>query len=179
MKRKPPVLGFVAWSGTGKTTLIAQLLPIFRDHGIRVGVIKHTHHNVEFDTPGKDSHTLRLAGAKQMLVTSASRWALFGDKDEFEDVRDIDAEIGRLKTSELDLIIVESFKRAAIPKIEIHRPSLSKPLLFPEDPNICAVASDAPITDVNVEMPEVLDLNNASQIVDFITANVITAPTLE
>ena len=161
-----PVVGFIAWSGTGKTTLISSLLPILRARGIRVGVIKHTHHNVEFDTPGKDSHRLRTAGASQMLVTSARRWALYSDKEDFEDEQDIFTELERLKTDELDLVIVESFKRAPIPKIELHRESLGKPLIHPSDSHVVAVASDEPIN--NDGSLTLLDLNDPEQIVAYI-----------
>ena len=166
MKKKLPIVGFVGWSGSGKTTLLTNVLPILRAKNVRVGMVKHTHHNVEFDTPGKDSHRLRVAGANQMLVTSAKRWAMYGDKDSASETLDIHAEVARLNTNELDIILVESFKTAPIPKIELHRPSLEKPLLYPEDSHIVAIASDAAIS-VN-DAPVQLDLNNPAQIAHYI-----------
>ncbi|MEM7292791.1 MAG: molybdopterin-guanine dinucleotide biosynthesis protein B [Pseudomonadota bacterium] len=161
-----PILGFVAWSGTGKTTLITRILPILNTNGVRVGMIKHTHHNVEFDTPGKDSYKLRHAGAQQMLVTSSTRWALFGDKREYQPERDINSEVSRLNTDELDIVLVESFKTAPIPKIELHRPSLGKPFLFPNDPHIVAIASDEQLAFD--KGPDILDLNDPSTIAHYI-----------
>ncbi len=166
MKDTPPVIGFAAWSGTGKTTLISKLLPIFKQHNVSVGIIKHTHHNVEFDTPGKDSHRLRTAGANQVLVTSAKRWALYGDKTDFTETLNIDREISRLNTSKLDLVLVESFKTAPIAKIELHRPSMKKPLLYPNDVHIVAIASDTPIQ--RQDAPAQLSINQPMQIARYI-----------
>ncbi|MCW8932528.1 MAG: molybdopterin-guanine dinucleotide biosynthesis protein B [Gammaproteobacteria bacterium] len=169
-----PLLGFAAFSGTGKTTLLEQLIPELNQANIRIAMVKHTHHEkFDIDTPGKDSYRLRKAGAEQMLVASAKRWALMveqplkqplpenlPDPDLFELLPHLDLE----KT---DLILVEGFKHEPISKIELHRPRLGKPLLYPGDPNIIAIASDQSLH----EKPSCssLDLNNITEISNFIT----------
>jgi molybdopterin-guanine dinucleotide biosynthesis protein MobB len=160
-----PVLGFAAWSGTGKTTLLVQLLPKLRGRGLRVGMIKHAHHSFEVDQPGKDSYELRKAGASPMLVVSSRRWALMAD---FEQERDpvLQEMLDRLDQSQLDVILVEGFKHEAFPKIELHRPAVGKPLLFPDDPTVVAVATDAPLAAA-APLP-VLDLNDVGVIADFV-----------
>ena len=173
MQLEIPTLGFIAWSGTGKTTLICELLPLLRARGIRVGVIKHTHHNVEFDTPGKDSYRLRRSGADQMLVTSANRWALFGDRRNREPNLDIACELARMNTDELDLVLVESFRSAPIPKIELHRTEMGKPLIYPDDRSVIAVASNnelgiaSPLTQLNLNDPPAIASYIELQIVEF------------
>lgn len=159
----PPVLGIAAWSGTGKTTLLVQVLPLLREKGIRVGMIKHAHHAFDIDTPGKDSHELRKAGAGQMLVASDQRWALMHDHAERREPR-LEELLALLQRDELDLILVEGFRHSAFPKIELHRPSLGRPLLFPEDPCVIALASDAP---VETDLPR-LDLNSPQEVAVFI-----------
>lgn len=163
--QQPPVLGFAAWSGTGKTTLLKEILPLLCERGVCVGMIKHAHHNFEIDKPGKDSFELRKAGAQQMLVTSSQRWALMVER-EYEREPRVEDHIAQLDHSTLDLILIEGFKDARLPKIELHRPSMGKALLFPSDPDIIAVASDSPLI-----MPDhvaLLDLNNPLQIAEFI-----------
>ena len=153
-------------SGTGKTTLLKQLIPLLADRGIRLGVIKHAHHNFDIDKPGKDSFELRKAGARQMLVASSRRWALMtetGDHDEPQ----LDYLLGRLDPDGIDLVLVEGFKRVPFPRIELHRPSLGYSLLHPEDSNIIAVATDEPVE--TGDLPR-LDLNNAAAIAEFILA---------
>ncbi len=140
-----PLIGFAAWSGAGKTTLLARLLPVLRDSGLEVAVIKHAHHHFDVDQPGKDSHVLRQAGAGQMLIASSRRMALMVENPAGQDSEPVLAElIGRIDPHRADLILVEGFKREPIPKIEIHRPRLGKPLLCTGDPNIIAVATDQP-----------------------------------
>jgi molybdopterin-guanine dinucleotide biosynthesis protein MobB len=160
-----PVLGFAAWSGTGKTTLLVQLLPKLRGRGLRVGMIKHAHHSFEVDQPGKDSYELRKAGASPMLVVSSRRWALMAD---FEQERDpvLQEMLDRLDQSQLDVILVEGFKHEAFPKIELHRPAIGKPLLFPDDASVIAVATDAPLAQPT-QLP-VLDLNDVEAMADFV-----------
>ena len=160
-----PVLGFAAFSGTGKTTLLVQLLPRLRAAGLRVGMIKHAHHKFDVDVPGKDSYELRKAGASQMLVTSSRRWALMTDLDEERDPV-LQEMLDRLDQAHLDLVLVEGFKHEAFPKIELHRPSTGNPLIHPEDTNVIAVASDAPLA-VPPGMP-LLDLNDVAAIADFV-----------
>jgi molybdopterin-guanine dinucleotide biosynthesis protein B len=162
-----PVLGFVAYSGSGKTTLLKQLIPILKTRGLHLALIKHTHHQFDIDTPGKDSYELRQAGAEQVMVASRRRWALMVETPDQNDDPRLDVLIEQLDTSTLDLVLVEGFKHAAIAKIELHRPTLNKPLLFPEDTNIVAIASDAPLTQ-QTDLP-VLALNNPEAIADFVS----------
>lgn len=165
VKAAIPVLGFAAYSGTGKTTLLVKLLPILNAQGLRVGMIKHAHHNFEIDHPGKDSYELRHAGASQMLVASRQRWALVVETPEAEE-SDLQNYLDHLDQQALDLILVEGFKPGDIPKIELHRPALGKPLIYPDDDSIVAVAHDAP-----APLPigcEQLDLNNPGHIAAFI-----------
>jgi molybdopterin-guanine dinucleotide biosynthesis adapter protein len=168
-----PVLGFAAYSGSGKTTLLIELLPLLKQHGLRVGLIKHTHHSFEIDYPGKDSYELRKAGASQVLIGSKQRWALMVESDSAQGSTLTDL-IRYLHQDRLDLILVEGFKLDAIPKIEIHRPSLGKPLLFPTDPAFIAIATDAPLA-MPVTLP-LLDLNQPPAIADFIINYCFIAP---
>ncbi len=160
-----PVLGFAAFSGTGKTTLLKRLIPLLRERGRRPGLIKHAHHRVEFDQPGKDSYELRKAGAEQVLLASANRWALMVERlDEREPA--LPELLARMDLTSLDLVLVEGFRHLAFPKIELHRPSLGKPLLCEQDDSIIAVVSDEPISLAR-ELP-LLDLNNPDAIASFI-----------
>ncbi|HKK13487.1 MAG TPA: molybdopterin-guanine dinucleotide biosynthesis protein MobB [Gammaproteobacteria bacterium] len=161
--RHPPVLGFAAWSGTGKTTLLVQLLPALRARGLRIGMIKHAHHAFDVDKPGKDSYELRKAGAEQTLVASRLRLALMVEHPEPAEP-DLPELIRRLDRDALDLILVEGFKHERFPKIELHRAALGKPWLFPDDDTIVAVAADTP---VETALPR-LDLNDTAGIADFI-----------
>jgi molybdopterin-guanine dinucleotide biosynthesis protein B len=162
-----PILSFVAYSGTGKTTLLLKIIPLLKAKGLRIGMIKHTHHKkFEIDYPGKDSYRLRHAGAEQMLVASRSLWALMVDFDaEFEEPP-LEQLLPHLDQSKLDLILIEGFKHEPFPKIEVHRPSLGHPLFFPNDDTVIAIASDEPQA-ILTDLP-VLDMNKAEQIVTFI-----------
>ena len=160
-----PVLGFAAYSGTGKTTLLEKILPLLSTRNIRTGVIKHAHHTFEIDHEGKDSYRLRKAGAQQLLIGSAQRWALMVEtgqkrKDTLHEL------IRHLDHDNLDLILVEGFKPERIPKIELVRPALGYPLFYPEDRSIIAVATDAPLP-VKTTLP-VLNINDAAEITAFI-----------
>lgn len=166
-----PILGFAAYSGTGKTTLLEKLLPLLRANDLRIGVIKHAHHRFDIDQPGKDSHRLRQAGASQMLVASRHRWALMVETQTRAGEPDLDDLLRHLDQNELDIILVEGFKHEAFPRIELHRPALGKPLLFPDDPHIIAVASDAALS-VATELP-CLDINDPAQIAAFIRLRVL------
>lgn len=163
MVTHPPLLGFAAFSGTGKTTLLVRLIPELAQRGLKVGVIKHAHHSFDIDQPGKDSYRLRQAGAASIMVVSSRRRAIVYEYPEQGEVR-LFEQLPFLDVSGLDLILVEGFKRESIPKIELHRPALGKPLLFPEDSNIIAVASDVWIA---CPLP-LLDLNRPQEICDFI-----------
>ncbi|MCV6636685.1 molybdopterin-guanine dinucleotide biosynthesis protein B [Candidatus Albibeggiatoa sp. nov. NOAA] len=160
------LLGFVAYSGTGKTTLLEQLIPILKNRGLRIAVIKHSHHAFEIDHEGKDSYRLRHAGAVQTLLTSQKRWALVQETPERETEVTLQEAIAQLDTDSVDLILTEGFKSASYPKIELHRPSLNKPLLYPDDKDVIAIATDAPLN----ESPPIpyLNLNDLDEIVRFI-----------
>jgi molybdopterin-guanine dinucleotide biosynthesis protein B len=175
-KSAVPMIGFCAWSGTGKTTLLTQLLPILVSQGLKVAVIKHAHHNFDIDHPGKDSFELREAGASQMLIASRKRMALITEFDEDHPEPSLADALERLNMQELDLILVEGFKHENYQKIELHRPELKKPLLFPDDPNIIALASDAPIIENRNILPK-LNLNKPQQIAQFIIDNILVTET--
>jgi len=144
---------------------LIQALYNSRLHGLKVGVVKHAHHGFDIDHPGKDSYELRKAGASQMLVGSRQRWALIVETDLPEEPSLADM-MQYLLPERLDLILVEGFKPEAIPKIEIHRPALGKPLLSDSDARVIAIAADAPIETAR-DLP-ILDLNRPVQIADFI-----------
>ena len=163
--RTVPLIGFAAWSGTGKTTLLVNLLGIFTSLKLRVGVIKHAHHTFEIDYPGKDSYELRKAGASQVLIGSRQRWALLVENRDADD-KPLEYHVRNLDLDKLDLILVEGFKPEVIPKIELHRPSLGHNLLYPDDESIIAIATDAGLSE-DTELP-VMDLNDPQQIAQFI-----------
>ncbi len=167
-----PIVGFAAFSGTGKTTLLKELLVLLSARGLRVGVVKHAHHSFEMDHPGKDSYELRKSGAAQMLIASRARWALVVERTRDREPR-LDEVLLELDQAALDLILVEGFKDEHFPKIELHRPSLRQPLLFPEDRAIIAVASDARLDDTR-QLPQ-LDLNKPEEIAAFIVETVARA----
>ncbi len=160
-----PILGFAGWSGTGKTTLLLRLLPILKARGRRVGMIKHAHHHFEVDYPGKDSYELRKAGAAQMLICSHQRWALMVERPVHREPR-LDEALLDLDQAALDLILVEGFKDERFQKIELHRPSQRRPLMFPVDPTIVALATDAPL-EHPCPLP-LLDLNDPAGVADFV-----------
>ncbi len=163
--KSPPVLGFAAFSGTGKTSLLTQLIPLLNKKGLRIGVIKHSHHDFEIDQPGKDSFRLRAAGATPVMLVSPFRRAVI---TEFVPPREIklQEQLEVFPGGELDLILVEGFRDEAFAKIELHRPSLGKPLLYPHDANIIAIASDQPL--VTPDHLPCLDLNDLRAITHFI-----------
>lgn len=161
-----PVLGIAAWSGTGKTTLLVRLLPLLRQRGLRVGLVKHAHHTFDVDTPGKDSYELRAAGASPVLVASRRRWALMAEAPSEADPVLSDL-LARFDGREVDLILVEGFKHEAFPKLELYRAAVGRPPMYPEDPDVLAVATDGPL-DIPPRVP-VLDLNRPQEVVEFIT----------
>lgn len=163
-----PLIGIAAFSGTGKTTLLTQVIPLLLQRGIRVGMIKHAHHRFDVDTPGKDSYELRKSGAEQVLIGSQNRWALMTETPAQQNDPDLNYLIDRLDHSRLDLIMVEGFKQLPFPKIELHRPSTGHQLLFPNDPHIVAIAHDE-ILPVVTQLPR-LDINSPDAVVDFIVA---------
>src|SRR4029079_15144965 len=156
--------GFAGWSGSGKTTLIEKLIPLFTKRGLRVSLLKHAHHTFDVDQPGKDSYRHRHAGAAEVLVTSSRRWALM---HELRGTKEPTFEEQLKHLSPCDLVIVEGFKFAPIPKMEVSRAETGEGLLHPNDPHIVAVASDAP---VSTKLP-VLDLSDDAGIAKFITSH--------
>jgi len=156
------VFGFAGWSGSGKTTLIEKLIPRFVKRGMRVSLIKHAHHTFDVDQPGKDSYRHRHAGAAEVLVTSSRRWVLM---HELRGTQEPTFEEQLKHLTPCDLLIVEGFKHAPIPKLEVWRAQTGEGLLHPQDPHIVAVASDARI---ETKLPQ-LDLNDDAGIAEFIT----------
>ncbi|WP_318388666.1 molybdopterin-guanine dinucleotide biosynthesis protein MobB [Enterobacter sp.] len=159
-----PLLAIAAWSGTGKTTLLKRLIPQLCASGIRPGLIKHTHHNMDVDTPGKDSYELRKAGAAQTLVASQQRWALMTETPE-EPELDLAYLVSRMDASALDMVLVEGFKHEAVPKIVLFRQDCGHSVdELTLDKHVIAVASDVPLV---VDVPQ-LDINDIPQITAFI-----------
>ncbi len=155
------IFGFAGYSGSGKTTLIERLIPLFTARGLTVSLVKHAHHAFDVDQPGKDSYRHRHAGCTEVLVTSSRRWALMHELRGAPEPG-LAEQIARL--SPCDLLLVEGFKREAIPKLEVYRAEVGESLIHPHDPNVVAVASDAP---VDTRLPR-LDLNAPPPIAEFI-----------
>ena len=162
----PPVIGFAAFSGTGKTTLLEQLIPILVDHGLNIGLIKASHHDVDPDTPGKDSYRLRKAGSTQLVLSTPQRSICYTERRKRGEPR-LAEQIRLLDLENIDLIVVEGFRDEAFPKIELHRRSLERPLLHPNDQNIIAIAWDMKPEEQSTRLPQ-LDINNPGQIATFI-----------
>ncbi|EKK5435794.1 molybdopterin-guanine dinucleotide biosynthesis protein B [Enterobacter hormaechei] len=161
-----PVLAISAWSGTGKTSLLKKLIPALCAKGIRPGLIKHTHHNMDVDKPGKDSYELRKAGAAQTMVASNQRWALMIETPD-EAPLDLAYLVSRMDHSTLDLVLVEGFKHEAVAKILLFRSDAGHDVSeLTLDEHVIAVASDVALT---LKVP-VLDLNNVEGITAFISA---------
>jgi molybdopterin-guanine dinucleotide biosynthesis adapter protein len=158
------LLGFAGFSGSGKTTLLRQLIGLLARRQLRIGIIKHTHHDVEQDQPGKDSFELRHAGARQCLLAGPHRSILTWENTKPEEP-DLNESLSRLSLNQLDLVLVEGFREAPIAKIEVHRPDCGKPLLCLHDPHILAVATD--VTNLVAPVP-LLDLNNPNAIAETI-----------
>ncbi|WP_437612579.1 molybdopterin-guanine dinucleotide biosynthesis protein MobB [Erwinia sp. V71] len=159
-----PLIAFAAWSGSGKTTLLEQLIPLLKARQIRCGLIKHTHHQMDIDTPGKDSYRLRKAGADQVLVASQQRWALMTETPDNAESVDLHFLASRLDASTLDLVLVEGFKDETVPKIVVWRAETGRKADELLDKHVIAVASDQPLT---VGVPW-LDLNRPERVADFI-----------
>ena len=136
------IFGFAGWSGSGKTTLIEQVIPRLTGRGLSVSLIKHAHHRFEIDRPGKDSFRHREAGCSEVLITSGTRWALM---HELRGRPELSLEGAVSLLSPCDLALIEGYKAFPIPKVEIWRPEVGKPLLHPADPHILAIATDRPL----------------------------------
>ena len=163
-----PVLGFVAASGTGKTTLLTRLIPALRERGLRCAVIKHSHHDIEIDRPGKDSYRLREAGADQVILASPHRtfWVREGDGVSEQRLAEL---LSRLDNAMLDLVLVEGFRFEHLPKIEVHRPALAAPLLCVRDPDIIGLASDDTVPAVPAQVT-LLPLDQPGDVAEFVVS---------
>jgi molybdopterin-guanine dinucleotide biosynthesis protein B len=157
------VIGLAGWSGSGKTTLLTRLIPCLVARGLAVSTLKHAHHGFDIDYPGKDSHSHRMAGATEVMVGSAARFALVHELRGAAEptLKDLLA-----RMSPVDLVVVEGYKAASIPKLEVYRAAVGKPLLHPDDDCIVAVAADAPLPQV--ELP-VVSLDDVEGIADIVT----------
>ena len=160
-----PVLGFAARSGTGKTTLLARVVPLLRGAGLRLALIKQAHPDFDLDQPGKDSYELRKAGASRVLLASRQRWALLVERpEEREPV--LDELLDELDQRDLDLVLVEGFSAGRFAKVELHRPGLGRDPMYPTDDAVVAVAADGPLA-TPCALP-VLDLNEPQAVAGFV-----------
>jgi molybdopterin-guanine dinucleotide biosynthesis protein MobB len=162
----PAVIGVTGWSGSGKTALLVRLIPELIARGYRVATVKHAHHAFDIDTPGKDSYQHRAAGAAEVVVSSAKRWAIMHEnRDEAEPA--LEDLLARL--SPVDIVLVEGFKNEAHTKIEVHRPATGSELICTTNPSIVAIAADAALAE-EPRRPDiaVLDLNDTAAIADFV-----------
>ncbi len=157
------VIGLAGWSGSGKTTLLTKVIPCLVARGLTVSTLKHAHHGFDVDQPGKDSHSHRMAGATEVLIGSSARFALV---HELRGAPEPTLRQLLARLSPVDLVIVEGYKAAAIPKLEVHRAAVGKPLLYPEDACIVALATDVPLP--GVELP-VVSLDDIDKIADILT----------
>lgn len=167
------VIGFAGWSGSGKTSLIEHVITLLDARGLTVSLIKHAHHTFDIDHQGKDSWRHRHAGCREVMISSGRRWSLMhelrGDAE-----MPLDALLAKL--SDCDLVLVEGFKRAPIPKIEVYRAEIGEPLMFPDDPYIVAIATDS---EVDTTLAR-LDINEphavAGFIIEYLFERAATAP---
>lgn len=167
MQTSMRIIGLAGWSGSGKTTLITKVLPRLIARGQRVSTLKHAHHGFDLDQPGKDSFMHRTAGATEVVISSAKRFAVLHElRDEPEwDLPDL---LGKL--APVDLVLVEGFKRDPFPKVEVHRVANGKPLIQPDDAYIVAIASDEPLPQAKVP---VIDLNDIEVIADVLLKHAV------
>ena len=156
------IIGLAGWSGSGKTTLLTKVIPRIAARGLKVSTLKHAHHAFDIDQPGKDSHSHRMAGATEVLVGSANRWALVHEL-RGEGEPGLDALLEKL--SPVDLVLVEGYKRERHPKLEVYRAVNGKPLLHPDDPAIVAIASDTPLPGA---LLPVVDLDDVEGVVEIL-----------
>jgi molybdopterin-guanine dinucleotide biosynthesis protein B len=156
------IIGLAGWSGSGKTTLLAKIIPRLVARGLTVSTVKHAHHNFDVDTPGKDSHVHRMAGATEVLVGSARRWALMHElRDEPEpSVCDL-----LPKMSPVDLVLIEGFKAAQHTRIEVYRHDVGKPPLHPHNPQIAGIVSDTPFPEAGRPVVHIDDIDGVVALV--------------
>jgi molybdopterin-guanine dinucleotide biosynthesis adapter protein len=159
------ILGIVGWSGSGKTVLLVKLIPLLVARGLKLATVKHAHHAFEVDLPGKDSWEHRQAGSSEVIVSSTGRWVQI-----HENAGEAELTLARLlrRISPCDLILVEGFKRERHPKLEVYRPGVGKPPLYPDDPRILALATTEPLPAANIP---VVALDDVAAIADLVCAN--------
>lgn len=167
------MIGFSAFSGTGKTTLLKQVIPLLKKEGLRVAVIKHAHHHFDLDQPGKDSFELRKAGADKTIICTTTRMAVITEFPKPEDEPSLQDIVDTIDPESFDFILVEGYKHLPFPKIELHRESVGKPYLYHQDPDIIAIACDADLPDPT-SIP-VLDINDIEGIAGLIVERVSAA----
>jgi len=172
-----PILGFAAWSGTGKTTLLSQIIPLLKAKGLRIALIKHAHHSFDIDHPGKDSHILRKAGADEVVIASKHRIACVRETPSNQEEPSLKDMLSVIQIDQVDLVMVEGFKMADIPKVELHRKRLNKPYLYPQDTNIIAIAEDSD-TDIPGHGIKNLDLDQPEQVAAFVEGFIRQQPRL-
>jgi molybdopterin-guanine dinucleotide biosynthesis adapter protein len=170
--RSTRIIGLAGWSGSGKTTLLINIIPCLVARGLKISTVKHAHHNFDIDQPGKDSHRHRMAGATEVLVGSANRWALVHELRGQTEPR-----LPELlaKLSPVDLVIIEGYKREPHPKLEVYRAAVGKPLMQPDDPHIVAIATDAPVPSARVQ---VLSLDDIEGIAELLLKHAVPLKTL-
>ncbi|MFT5658062.1 MAG: molybdopterin-guanine dinucleotide biosynthesis protein MobB [Gammaproteobacteria bacterium] len=161
-----PIVGFSAFSGTGKTTLLKQIIPLLKQRKLRLAVVKHAHHHFELDQPGKDSYEIRKSGADHTIICTTTRMAQITEFPTPEQEPSLQEIVNALNPNKIDLVLVEGYKHIPFTKIELHRSELKKPYLHPDDPSIVAIACDAPLPGPsNIA---VLDINDIQRIAQFI-----------
>jgi molybdopterin-guanine dinucleotide biosynthesis protein B len=161
-----PIIGLSAYSGTGKTTLLKQLIPLLKSKGLKIAVIKHAHHHFDLDRPGKDSYELRKSGAAHTIICTTTRMAAISEFDSPDEEPSLQAIVDTLDARKFDILLVEGYKHLAFAKIELHRAAMNKPYLYPEDPSIIALARDvAPSETLPIPL---LDINCPEEIAEFI-----------
>ena len=160
------MIGFSAYSGTGKTTLLKQVIPLLKGKGLRIVVIKHAHHHFDLDQPGKDSFELRKAGSDKTIICTTTRMAVITEFPTPRDEPTLQEIIDTIDADSFDLILVEGYKHLPFPKIELHRKSVGKPYLYHEDANIIAIACDADLPEPTTI--HVLDINDVEGIAELI-----------
>lgn len=172
------VIGFVGSSGSGKTTVIEQLVPLLSRQGLRIGVMKHAHHGFDLDRPGKDSYRARAAGAAQVLIASHERWVLMGEVPLPTAEPNFQAMLNKFDAEQIDLVLAEGFSGESYPKIEVYRPGHGKPpRCWPHDANLIGLATDTPVnTEASVTR---LDLNRMDEIAEFVLAALPHLPPIE
>jgi molybdopterin-guanine dinucleotide biosynthesis protein B len=158
------IIGLAGWSGSGKTTLLAKIIPRLVARGLTVSTVKHAHHGFDVDTPGKDSHTHRMAGATEVMVASGRRWALM---HELRDAPEPTIYELLAKMSPVDLVLIEGFKWAHHARIEVYRSEVGKPPFHPENSRVAGIVSDTPFPDAG---RPVVDIDDVEGVVELILA---------